>query len=107
MTWFRDNGNSMKTAVAAPANRDARQRHHIPHISEEVEQRLAQFLISHSRLQERNGRPLMHLLGVSHNDFDHTTDYAIRSRVHDVDGKDRRFDSTVRIYPTGHMRLLR
>jgi hypothetical protein len=105
MTWFRDN-SSVKTPVAS-AERDARRHQHIPHIEHDVEERLAKFLISHERLQERRGRPLMHLLGVSHNDYDGTTDYAIRSRVHDADGKDRRFDSTIRIYPTGHLRLLR
>lgn len=98
MSWFKE--KRAEKAVSA-------QHHHTPHLAHEVEAKLAQFLISHDRLQARTGRPLMHLLGIAHNHHDGTIDYSIRSRVHDAHGKDRRFDSTVRIYPSGHLRLVR
>ncbi len=82
-------------------------RHAAAHISLELEQRLAEFLIAHERLTRRPGRPLMHLLGVSPNAHDGSTDYAMRSRVRDDHGLDQRFDSTIRIFASGHMRLIR
>ena len=103
MSWFKDK----QTATVSSEHIEHRKHHHAPHIGEDVEARLAAFLISHERLQARSGRPLMHLLGVSHNQHDGTVDYSIRSRVHDTHGKDHRFDSTVRVYPSGHLRLVR
>jgi hypothetical protein len=105
MSWFKDKG-STKPAVAPP-NHEVRHKHSAPHVSHDVEERLAKFLISHERLQERAGRPLMHLLGVAYNQHDGSTDYSVRSRVHDAQGKDHRFDSTIRVYATGHLRLVR
>jgi hypothetical protein len=103
MSWFKDK----RTGTVSSEHVAPKKHHHTPHIGEDVEARLAAFLVSHERLQARAGRPLMHLLGVSHNQHDGTTDYSIRSRVHDNHGKDHRFDSTVRVYPSGHLRLVR
>jgi hypothetical protein len=104
MSWFKGKGMVRATAVkeTAPVPRQTP-----AHIGRELEDRLAAFLIEHDRLAQRDGRPLMHLLGVSHNQHDGTTDYAVRSRVHDIHGKDWRFDSTIRLYPTGRLRLIR
>ena len=84
----------------------AHAHHHAPHVSREVQARIADFLRSHDRLESRNGHPLMHVIGTSHNHFDGSDDYAIRSRVR-RDGKEHRYDSHVRVYPTGHLRLIR
>jgi hypothetical protein len=106
MSWFKDKRAVTGTAVSRD-HADHKKHHQTPHVAQDVEVRLAAFLVTHERLQARSGRPLMHLLGVSHNAHDGTTDYSIRSRVKDVQGHDRRFDSTVRMYPSGHLRLVR
>jgi len=49
----------------------------------------------------------MHFLGMSRNQHDGSVDYAVRSHVRGIDGKSHRFDSHVRIYATGHLRLVR
>lgn len=109
MSWFKD--KRVAAPGTAPSDHSDRQEKQpqprVPHLPHDVEAKLAQFLVSHDRLQTRTGRPLMHLLGVAHNQHDGTIDYAIRSRVHDSHGKDRRFDSTIRMYPSGHLRLVR
>lgn len=105
MSWIKGKGTA-KPVAASPAQ-EHRHTHRVAHLAHDVEARLAAFLISHRRLQERDGRPLMHLVGVSHNAHDGTIDYSIRTRVHDAHGKDHRYDSTIRVYPSGHLRLVR
>lgn len=103
MTWFKGNGPEKQAAT----EHEPRSHQRPLHVAHEVEERLAKLLVTHHRLQERSGRPLMHLLGVHQNQHDGTIDYSVRSRVHDEHGKDRRFDSTIRLYPSGHLRLVR
>jgi hypothetical protein len=105
MTWFK--GKETGKAAVATTEHGTTAHHRTLHVAHEVEERLAHFLITHNRMQARSGRPLMHLLGVSKNAHDGTIDYSVRSRVRDEEGKDHRFDSTVRIYPSGHLRLVR
>jgi hypothetical protein len=105
MSWFKD--KQLGKEVAVSSEHGTAGHHHTPHVAHEVEDRLAHCLITHQRLQARTGRPLMLLLGVQKNAHDGTIDYSVRSRVHDEQGKDRRFDSTIRVYPTGHLRLVR
>ena len=80
--------------------------HHGPHVAREVHDRIAHFLQTHDRVEMRGGHPLMHFLGVTQNHLDGTVDYSVRSRIR-RDGKEHRFDSHIRIYPSGHLRLIR
>jgi hypothetical protein len=77
------------------------------HPTREVQERIAHFLVTHRRVELRNGHPLMHFIGMSHNHHDGSVDYAVRSHVKGIDGKNHRFDSQVRIYATGHLKLIR
>jgi len=106
MSWFKGKASSKPASVDEPKPRPAH-AHHEPHVSREMHERLAHFLVTHKRLELRNGHPLMHVIGVSHNHHDGSIDYAVRSRIRGIDGKDHRFDSQIRIYATGHLRLLR
>ncbi|HEY5340837.1 MAG TPA: hypothetical protein VIK27_07415 [Candidatus Aquilonibacter sp.] len=104
MSWIQ---GKHAVATRAAAKGESAERHNGPHISCELQDRLSAFLIAHERLASHKGRPLMHLLGVSPNHHDGSIDYAVRSRVHDDHGPGRRFDSTVRVFATGRMRLIR
>ncbi len=102
MSWFkgRQLPNAAPLAVQ-PALKAAL------HPAAEVQEKIAQFLVNHARVELRNGHPLMHFLGMSRNQHDGSVDYAVRSHVRGIDGKSHRFDSHVRIYATGHLRLVR
>ncbi len=78
-----------------------------PPVARAGEDRIADFRIAHARLERGAGRPLMQLLGVSHHLPEDSTDYAVHSRLHDDRGRGRRFDSTVRVYASGHLRMVR
>jgi len=99
MSWFKGKGSARPApaATAAPSKPIAR----------EIQERIAHFLVSHERVELRAGHPLMHFLGVSHNHHDGSVDYAVRSHVRGIDGKTHRFDSQVRIYASGHLKLIR
>ncbi len=92
MTWFKEKA-APKAAPASPAP--------------EVQERIAHFLVRHDRVELRNGHPLMHFIGMSPNQVDGSVDYAVRSHVKGIDGKNHRFDSQIRIYATGHLKLIR
>jgi hypothetical protein len=81
--------------------------HHGPHVPRETQEIIAHFLVSHRRVELRNGHPQLHFLGMSRNLIDGSVDYAVRSRVHGIDGKMHKFDSHVRIYASGHLKLIR
>jgi hypothetical protein len=81
-------------------------RYSEPHVDRETEQRLVHFLLTHGRLERREGRPAMHVLG-RYKNFDDTIDYSIRTRVPEADGKSKLLTSHIREYPSGRMRLIR
>jgi hypothetical protein len=105
MSWFKGRA-AMKAVPVADTVKPERKRHE-PHPSAEIQERIARFLISHQRVELRNGHPLMHFLGMSPNDYDGSVDYAVRSHVKGIDGKNHRFDSQIRIYASGHLKLIR
>ena len=100
MAWFS------KPKPKKAAAHHSRHDHREPHIDAETEQRIARFLLSHGRLEERVGRPLMHLLG-RYKNFDETIDYSVRTHVKLADGKRHAFTTHIREYPSGRMRLIR
>ena len=104
MSWFKGKP-AAKPVETKPA--DKPHAHNGPHVSREIQATIANFLVSHKRVELRHGHPQLHFIGMSHNHIDGSVDYAIRSRVHGIDGKMNRFDSHVRIYATGHLKLLR
>ncbi|MGB6984467.1 MAG: hypothetical protein WBD74_00680 [Candidatus Aquilonibacter sp.] len=104
MTWFE--GKASPRPVAAASIKPPRKGHE-PHPSAQIQERIAHFLVTHRRVELRNGHPLMHFLGTSHNEIDGSVDYAVRSHVKGIDGKNQRFDSQIRIYATGHLKLIR
>jgi hypothetical protein len=92
MSWLKTNG--LPKPVEA-------------HPTREVQERIAHFLVTHRRVELRNGHPLMHFIGMSPNHHDGSVDYAVRSHVKGIDGKNHRFDSQILIYATGHLKLIR
>jgi hypothetical protein len=102
MSWFKGKG-SPKAEKAAPALRKTREAHP----TSEIQERIVHFLVTHQRVELRNGHPLMHFLGMTHNHVDGSVDYSVRSHVKGIDGKHHRFDSHIRIYATGHLKLIR
>lgn len=100
MSWFSK--PKPKKAVTSVARHGRGE----PHISAETEQRIAHFLLSHGRMEQREGRPLMHVLGRFKN-FDDTMDYSVRTHVKLADGKRHAFTTHIREYPSGRMRLIR
>lgn len=89
--------------------------HARPHLEERHEtaprrhrnrKKLAEFLVTHGRLVVRGGRPMLHFLGTCAN-HDGTHDYAVRTHVRASDGKHVTYDSTIRKYETGRLRLVR
>ena len=104
MSWFK--GKAVSKAAAADGVKPLRKAH-APHPTPEVQERIALFLVRHERVELRNGHPLMHFLGMSPNQVDGSVDYAVRSHVKGIDGKNHRFDSQIRIYATGHLKLIR
>ncbi len=102
MSWFKGKGLP-KPETAAKSARPA----HGVHPTREIQERIAHFLVTHQRVELRAGHPLMHFLGVSHNHHDGSVDYAVRSHMPGIDGKTHRFDSHVRIYASGHLKLIR
>ena len=100
MTWIKGKGLPKASAVAEKPAPGA-----LP--SREIQEIIATFLVTHERVELRNGHPLMHFLGMSHNHHDGSVDYAVRSHVHGIDGKMHRHDSQVRIYASGHLKLIR
>jgi hypothetical protein len=104
MSWIKG-----KPSAAEQPQKTARASAHRErgiHVPPDVEAGIAKFLISHNRLQERAGRPVMHFMGMTRN-HDGSTDYAVRSRVHGPDGQQRDFDSHIRIQASGIFRLIR
>ncbi len=104
MSWFK--GKAAPKSVRAESLKPQHKEHE-PHPSAEIQARIAHFLVAHRRVDLRNGHPLMHFLGMSHNLHDDSMDYAVRSHVKGIDGKNHRFDSQIRIYATGHLKLIR
>jgi hypothetical protein len=78
-----------------------------PHVPRATQELIARFLVTYQRVELHNGRPQLHFLGMSHNHHDGSVDYAVRSRVLSSDGEMQRFDSQVRIYASGHLKLIR
>ena len=105
MTWFKGKGSSKPESPGKPQPKAARTPE--VHPSREVQEQIADFLVSHQRVELRAGHPLMHFLGMSPNHHDGSVDYAVRSHVHGIDGKTHRYDSHVRIYASGHLKLIR
>jgi len=97
MSWFKGKALPQPEPPVTPVKPVAR----------ETQERIAHFLVTHKRVELRAGHPLMHFLGVSHNHHDGSVDYAVRSHMHGIDGKTHRFDSQVRIYASGHLKLIR
>jgi hypothetical protein len=102
MSWFKGKA-SPKAEEAAPAPRKTRE----VHPTREIQERIAHFLVTHERVELRAGHPLMHFLGMTHNHVDGSVDYSVRSHVKGIDGKNHRFDSHIRIYASGHLKLIR
>ena len=95
---------------AAPKLSDAEKpvRHDGPHVARETQEIIANFLVTHKRIELRDGHhPQLHFLGMSKNHIDGSVDYVVRSRVHGLEGKMHRFDSQIRIYASGHLKLIR
>lgn len=104
MAWLHGK-SAPKPLDAKPA--DKPHAHTGPHVPREIQAIIAEFLVSHKRVELRNGHPQLHFVGMSQNHIDGSVDYAVRSRVHGIDGKMHRFDSQVRIYASGHLKLIR
>ena len=105
MSWLKGKAAAKPLGASKPA--DKPHTHHGPHVPRETQEVIAQFLVSHRRVELRNGYPQLHFIGMSKNPYDGTIDYAVRSRILGIDGRMSRFDSHVRIYPSGHVRLIR
>jgi hypothetical protein len=101
MTWINPKGKAPATAV--PVRRG--HVHAAPRVDPETEHKLADFLVTHGRLNAKAGQPTIHLLGTCNN-HDGTRDFAVRTFV-SAEGERKKYDSTVRQYETGHMRLIR
>lgn len=82
-----------------------RHHHATPHVDAETEHKLADFLVTHGRLVAKAGRPQIHVLGTCDN-HDGTRDYSVRTFMND-DGSRKMYDSHIRQYETGRMRLIR
>lgn len=104
MSWFKGKA-ACKPLDTKPV--DKPHMHRGPHIAREIQEIIANFLVSHKRVELRNGHPQLHFLGMSPNHIDGSVDYAVRSRMHGIDGKMHKFDSHVRIYASGHLKLIR
>lgn len=102
MTWINPKGTKAP-ATAVPVRKG--HLHAAPRVDAETEHKLADFLVSHGRLNAKAGRPTIHLLGPCSN-HDGTRDFAVRTYVH-AEGERVKYDSTVRQYETGRMRLIR
>jgi hypothetical protein len=102
MTWIKTKVSSAGT-TAAPTWKNVAKP---PRVDSETERKLADFLVTHGRLVVRTGRPTLHFLGTCAN-HDGTHDYAVRTHVREQDGKHVTYDSTIRKYESGHLRLVR
>ena len=100
MSWIKG-----KSEPQNPAHHSAHREREF-HVPPDIEAGVAQFLISHNRLQERAGRPVMHFVGTTHN-HDGSTDYMVRSRMYGIDGEQQEFNSHIRIQASGAFRLIR
>jgi hypothetical protein len=72
----------------------------------DVQRRIADFLVKHKRFAFTEGHLRLHILGTTKH-HDGGTDYAVRTAIQDAYGKQQIFNSHIRIYPTGHLRLIR
>lgn len=102
MSWIKTTGSTKGTTPVPTWKNVAKP----PHVDTETEKKLADFLVTHGRLVERSGRPTLHFLGTCAN-HDGTHDYAVRTHVREKDGKHVTYDSTIRKYETGRLRLIR
>lgn len=103
MSWIKPK-DAPTTPVRTPAA-TTRPRHGL-HLDPQTELRLAHFLAEHGRTAIVPGRrPMLMLLGSCHHD-DGSIDYSIRTRVRQLDGTERRYDSHLRVYPE-RIRLIR
>lgn len=101
MAWLKGKAAPRPLAASELAH------HKGPQVARETQERITNLLISHQRVELHNGHSQMHFIGMTHNHIDGSIDYAVRSRVHGRDGKMERFDSHVRIYASGHLKLIR
>ncbi|HTV91894.1 MAG TPA: hypothetical protein VMG98_04170 [Verrucomicrobiae bacterium] len=99
MPWI--GGKSRPKSSPEPVSRNG------PHVAPATQELIAKFLVGHERVELRNGHPQLHFIGMSHNHIDGSVDYVVRSRVHGIDNKMHRFDSQIRIYASGHLKLIR
>jgi hypothetical protein len=104
MAWLKGKAAGKPTGTKPV---DKPHTHNGPHVPRETQDIIANFLVSHRRVELRNGHPQLHFMGMSANHMDGSVDYAVRSRVHGLDGKMHKFDSHVRIYASGHLKLIR
>ena len=94
MSWIKPKD---ATAVATVRGAKPVRPSHQLHLDPQTEVRIATFLAAHGRLVVHHGRrPVMLLLGSCRQD-DGSTDYSIRTRVRQHDGKEHRYDSHIRI----------
>ncbi|MGD0969561.1 MAG: hypothetical protein ABR949_14900 [Candidatus Aquilonibacter sp.] len=105
MSWFKGKGLPKPEKAAPPAK--PQRKAHEAHPPREIQERIVHFLVTHQRVELRAGHPLMHFLGMTHNHVDGSVDYSVRSHVKGIDGKNHRFDSHIRIYASGHLKLIR
>jgi hypothetical protein len=103
MSWLKGKAAAKPLTVTKPGLNTYKG----PHVPRETQEIIARFLVTYQRVELHKGHPQLHFLGMSHNHHDGSVDYAVRSRVQSDDGKMQRFDSQVRIYASGHLKLIR
>ena len=104
MAWLQGKA-AAKRLDSKPAEKPY--AHEGPHVDRQTQEVIANFLVTHKRVELRHGHAQLHFIGMSHNHIDGIVDYVVRSRVHGLEGKMHKFDSQIRIYASGHLKLIR